>query len=1092
MHFGHLAVFGLAVGLCECRGQLWRRQESSGSNSTSSSAWSNSTSSSSALSSSTSSGSSSKSTSTLIVYTTTSVVVSTSNGASTSPPNSTTSLVLYSPSTPNGSSSGPPNSTTTIVIYGSSTPGGLYSSAASNSAVAFSTPYYTTQSYIFSPSSSPAGYTANSSRPGSYTPPGTAPHHYSPSQVGPGTAPWHPTAPGPSGYGPSGNTTKGIFPTGTGYGRGKGGPTVPTQGAHVPCSGETLNVLNASLNWWYTQTLYRIVSTLTVSYNQNLSTEVWSLLPSATPFDLTSALQTPICTTSYTFNSKYNQSLPVSNCTPAPTPVAAGTTVLSQTAYKTPNATIGYGNPPSVISTPTPAAITIPKSGGTYTQNTGFVFFSKYEIATKSHTTYANGSAGCAAVTRTFAMDDAFSFEYNDDNNVNGSKVVGAGVTGDVNPAFLGVVGASSVQAGSWVAAPTVALVVQNIVVEHRVVMAAAARPGFEPKMTTETILQTPSATLPSFNTPSPSMPPNTMPPASPGGGVQKTQKHLQTPTPPNQTPGKPGSGPDQTQKPKSPNNPNQGQTQPNSPGNPGHTNGGQPNGGKPTTTNALSVLESAAMTFKHNNGPGGGDNGPPTTTNALSVLESAESQFTHTDPTAAAIINGLHHHTDQSQPTGAGNQNGGDPNNGNPGGTNSGGNGPGGSDPKSGSPSGIGPVAPGEKNGVGSGPSGKPVIVVGGHTITGNANSQFNVGHGKTLTQGGTAVVHGHKVSLATGLSAIVVDDRTHMAAPPTITPAPIIIDGHVYHPNSGTTYHISGQQLTPGGAITMHRSTISLVPGGTAIVVNGRTQDLSNAHAVATTPPLLTIGGHTYTAINNGGTYVVDGKTLVPGGVITNDGTTVSLAPGATAVVIDGHTHTLAGSITAAPVLTVGGHTYTATNGDTYVISGKTLVPGGVITDHGTTISLEDPATAVVINGHTSTISGSAGVITAPPVLTIGGKTFTAVNSGYTYVINGETLTPGEKETVTVGGTTYIVSLYPGASVLQIETEGANGKVTATMFETLQPTGGVQATAGSQPSGGPSASVTPAASNMASSSTLQFGAIGIGLFTFVLAIWL
>ena len=42
---------------------------------------------------------------------------------------------------------------------------------------------------------------------------------------------------------------------------------------------------------------------------------------------------------------------------------------------------------------------------------------------------------------------------------------------------------------------------------------------------------------------------------------------------------------------------------------------------------------------------------------------------------------------------------------------------------------------------------------------------------------------------------------------------------------------------------------------------------------------------------------------------------------------------------------------------------------------------------------------------------------------------------------ETVTVAGKTYIVSLSPQATVLEIEVEGPGGAVTATSFETLFP---------------------------------------------------
>jgi hypothetical protein len=80
----------------------------------------------------------------------------------------------------------------------------------------------------------------------------------------------------------------------------------------------------------------------------------------------------------------------------------------------------------------------------------------------------------------------------------------------------------------------------------------------------------------------------------------------------------------------------------------------------------------------------------------------------------------------------------------------------------------------------------------------------------------------------------------------------------------------------------------------------------------------------------------------------------TTISLAPGATALVINGRTTLLTPSaqpiITNAPLLTIGSQTYTAISGTTFVIGGQTLTPGGTITVDGTTISLAPGATQLI----------------------------------------------------------------------------------------------------------------------------------------------
>jgi hypothetical protein len=55
-----------------------------------------------------------------------------------------------------------------------------------------------------------------------------------------------------------------------------------------------------------------------------------------------------------------------------------------------------------------------------------------------------------------------------------------------------------------------------------------------------------------------------------------------------------------------------------------------------------------------------------------------------------------------------------------------------------------------------------------------------------------------------------------------------------------------------------------------------------------IITNPPLLTIGSQTYTALSGSGTtFIIGVQTLMPGGVVTFDGTTIVLKPGATELV-------------------------------------------------------------------------------------------------------------------------------------------------------------------------------------------------------------
>ncbi|OCK83490.1 hypothetical protein K432DRAFT_290874 [Lepidopterella palustris CBS 459.81] len=179
---------------------------------------------------------------------------------------------------------------------------------------------------------------------------------------------------------------------------------------------------------------------------------------------------------------------------------------------------------------------------------------------------------------------------------------------------------------------------------------------------------------------------------------------------------------------------------------------------------------------------------------------------------------------------------------------------------------------------------------------------------------------------------------------------------------------------------------------------------------------PPVLTIGSTTLTANAATQYFVGPGKTLTPGGAVTVSGTTLS-GPAA---------------LTTPPPLTIGNGVYTAIpgTGTTYLIGGSVLTPGGIITVAGTTISLAPGATAVIVNGITSELLPTA-TITNAPLLTIGMATYTALSgTGTTFVIGGQTLTPGG--IITVSGTT--ISLSPSATALVFDS--GSGTTTETLF--------------------------------------------------------
>ena len=381
------------------------------------------------------------------------------------------------------------------------------------------------------------------------------------------------------------------------------------------------------------------------------------------------------------------------------------------------------------------------------------------------------------------------------------------------------------------------------------------------------------------------------------------------------------------------------------------------------------------------------------------------------------------------------------------------------------------------------------PVLTIGSTTLTANAATQFLVAPGQTLTPGGAVTVSGTVISLAPSASFLVIGGSTQLlpTATPAVTVAPeIVVGGTTFTGNSGSSFVIGGQTLAPGSVITVSGTTISLNPSGGSVIINGNTEPVITQPV--TIGPLLTVGNTVYTAIS-GSSYIIAGQTLTPGGTIIVAGTTISLGPSASYAVINGATETLSGpaALITPPPITIGNGVFTAIpgTGTTYLIGGSALTPGGIITVAGTTISLSPGATAVVVNGVTTTLIPTA-PITNPPLLTIGTATYTALpGGGTTFVIGGQTLTPGG--VITVSGTT--ISLSPSATALIIN--GGSMTTTETLFPATTTNGASTAkntgTAASSASAGATATRSAKPSHGAAA-TLQSSGSALSIFTLAL----
>jgi hypothetical protein len=387
------------------------------------------------------------------------------------------------------------------------------------------------------------------------------------------------------------------------------------------------------------------------------------------------------------------------------------------------------------------------------------------------------------------------------------------------------------------------------------------------------------------------------------------------------------------------------------------------------------------------------------------------------------------------------------------------------GSDSGSGSGSQFGSQS--ESNGAGGsgskvqlGASPGQVLTVDGATITASPANAFVI-DGQTAVPGGAPItVDGTVISVPASANGIIVDGRT---VPGEFASSTVFnINGMAITAMPGVGFPIAGQTLQAGGAaITVDGTRLSLAPGGTALVIGSSTSAITAGAGAASEIPELTIGSQTFTANAATQFYLAPGQTLTPGGTAVISGTTLSLESGASAVVVNGETRIFGSSspdsmITSSPsIIRVDGQAFAANAGGTYLISGQTLTPGGSITITGSngeqTLSLSPSGAELVaiVSGHTITNtlsdSASAADATAAPVLTIGGQTFTALpgsdGANPTYLINGETLSAGEKEIVTIDGKTYVVSLAPGATLLEVEEMGASGKAIQTLLQTLFP---------------------------------------------------
>ncbi|SLM41074.1 hypothetical protein LPUS_11975 [Lasallia pustulata] len=215
-----------------------------------------------------------------------------------------------------------------------------------------------------------------------------------------------------------------------------------------------------------------------------------------------------------------------------------------------------------------------------------------------------------------------------------------------------------------------------------------------------------------------------------------------------------------------------------------------------------------------------------------------------------------------------------------------------------------------------------------------------------------------------------------------------------------------------TPIAQVTLSTEVKPFTP---AKITSVATFSSPNSPPTSSAPPIILSAGNTIvtaipgSAVVNGGSTVIPGSaivygsnTLAPGSAITVSNTVISLATGASALIIGSSTIPLVIPIAATqsaalPAITFNSQSLTADSSSQFFLGSQTLKPGSAITISNTLISLATNVAAVVIGSSTVPLAAPvAGTSVALPVITFNAQLITA-NSASDYVFGSQTLVPG-----------------------------------------------------------------------------------------------
>lgn len=232
--------------------------------------------------------------------------------------------------------------------------------------------------------------------------------------------------------------------------------------------------------------------------------------------------------------------------------------------------------------------------------------------------------------------------------------------------------------------------------------------------------------------------------------------------------------------------------------------------------------------------------------------------------------------------------------------------------------------------------------------------------------------------LSLASSVLALIVNrlaDRLSARLRPIF-----MIRNQIITANSASQFIVQGHTLAPGGpSLAVVGATFFLASSGTALVINGVTSALlGSLGTLSTAAPSVTIGNNQIITANSQSEFTIGGQILnLNGSLITISSTTFSLAPHASAIIVNGETKTLPqAAVNGSEPVTVTMTTSPVIAKAEFISDSQTAIAGGAaVTGSGVRVSLLPSENELMIGLSIESLSSGS-----TPILTVGSQIVTA----------------------------------------------------------------------------------------------------------------